>query len=251
MRTVLKAGFLLVMALLSVPVSGEPAEIRTIHIVTPAWPDQTNEDGSGLFFDIVRSIYEPAGIKMKYEIVPWKRAESMLRSDKADAMVDVLRVNALLTPEHPVNVIQKYAVFKKRNVPKWEGVKSLSGKKVLWFRGYDFHKNQHLKDVKFRWDEIDEYATAWKMLERDRADFYIDVFPDIEKFVKNNSINMEPYRIERLWSEKTYMSFAKSEKSKKLIEIYDRRIMEMYGSGELKKIFEKWNYRFLPDAWKK
>ena len=76
------------MALLSaVPVSG--GEIKTIHIVTPAWPDQTNEDGNGLFFDIVRSIYEPAGIKMKYEIVPWKRAELMLNSNRADAMVDL------------------------------------------------------------------------------------------------------------------------------------------------------------------
>lgn len=41
----------------------EPDKITEIHIVTPSWAGQTNEDGSGLFSDIVRNAYKPAGIK--------------------------------------------------------------------------------------------------------------------------------------------------------------------------------------------
>jgi hypothetical protein len=65
---------------------------KTIFIVTPEWDGQTNKDGTGLFFDIVRSVYEPEGIKMKFEIVPWKRAELMVISDKA-ALLDSYEEN--------------------------------------------------------------------------------------------------------------------------------------------------------------
>jgi len=181
-----KAGFMVLWALLStVSASGEEVgKIKTIHIVTPPWPDQTNKDGTGLFFDIVRKVYEPVGIKMKYEIVPWKRAEKMIGSNKADAMVDVLRINAVITPKHPMNVIPEYVVFKKERGKKWEGIKSLELGRTAWFRGYDLHKTPHLKGIKLKWIEIDQYATAWKMLEKERIDFYIDVLMDIEKYVK-------------------------------------------------------------------
>lgn len=47
-------------------VSGEDTDkITDIHIATPLWEGQTNKDGTGLFFDIVRSVYEPAGLTMK------------------------------------------------------------------------------------------------------------------------------------------------------------------------------------------
>lgn len=229
---------------------GEASKIETIHVVTPSWPDQTNEDGTGLFFDIVRGVYEPEGIKMTYEILPWKRAEVMIDRDRADAMVDVLRNNAVLTPKHPMNVLPQYAAFKRERIGKWEGVKSLDGMRVIWFRGYDYHKNPHLSGVAPKWEEVDDYASAWRMLKTDRADFYLDAFADMDKYVGNNHVDMNVYRMEPVWNEKTYMSFSKSEKSEQLIRIYDKRIVELFDSGELEKIFEKWNYRFVPEAWK-
>lgn len=239
----------LVFCLVSYAFGEETEKITTIHIVTPAWPNQTNEDGTGLFFDIVRNVYEPVGIKMDYEIIPWKRAETMIHSNEADAMVDVLLNNAVLTPKNPINVIPQYVVFKKETMKTWEGIQSLDGKRVLWFRGYDFHKNPHLQGIQLQWEEIDEYAEAWNMLARDRTDFYLDVLMDIEKYIEANNVDMEPYRLEHLWNETTYMSFADSERSKKLIEIYDQRIIELFQSGELQKIFEKWDYKFWPEAW--
>ncbi|MDM8537022.1 transporter substrate-binding domain-containing protein [Desulfobacterales bacterium HSG17] len=234
----------------SIPTYATSSGIRTIRIFTPSWPGQTNADGTGLFFDIVRSIYEPAGIKMTYKIVPWKRAEKMLMTNQADAMVDVLKSNAYITPVYPMNVLQQYVVFRKDNIKKWKGIETLENKSLVWIFGYDFHKNHHLKSKKFKWTEAKTHASAWQMVVKGRTDFYLDVLADFENYIKNNNIDMEHYGIENVWNENTYMSFANSEKSKKLIEIYDKRIITLFQSGELKKIFEKWNYKFSPDAWK-
>ena len=104
--------------------------------------------------------------------------------------------------------------------------------------------------MKLNWTEIKTYASAWNMVRKGRSDFYIDVLADIEKYIKDNNVDMKPYGLKNVWNENTYMSFAKSKKSDKFIEIFDKRIIELFRSGELEKIFEKWNYRFTPDAWK-
>ncbi|QTA88192.1 Uncharacterized protein dnm_042330 [Desulfonema magnum] len=41
----------------------------------------------------------------------------------------------------------------------------------------------------------------------------------------------------------------KTEKSEKLTEVCDKRGADLSESGELKKIFEKWNVIFVPEAW--
>jgi len=228
---------------------GEDTDYKTIHIVTPEWKNQTDKDGTGIYFDIVRSIYEPVGIKMTYQFVPWKRAEQMLELKEADAMVSALRRKERLTPNYPMWMEYTAVVFRKDKIKDWKGIESLRGKKVLWMRGYDFHTTPYLKDIEMKWEEIDAHATAWKMLDIGRTDFYIDAQVDIDEYITENKVNMDSYRIETIWGEKAYMSFSKTEKSKRLIQIYDKRIIELFKSGELKKIFEKYNFTLPSEAW--
>lgn len=230
----------------------DPGEIKTIRIATPSWEGQTNKDGTGLFFEIVRKVYEPAGIKMEFEIVPWKRATKMVKTDKADARLCVVKSSRKqLFPNYPLWVEYVAAVYKKEKIKEWEGVKTLEGKVLIWLRGYDWHKSSYLKDLKLKWNEIDDRKQAWGMLESGRVDCYIDALIDINNYFNINKIDMTPFQVEVLWGDNSYVAFSITERSKKLIEIYDKRIIELFKSGELKKIFEKWNVRFSPDAWKK
>jgi len=229
-------------------------DIKTIQIATPVWEGQTNEDGTGLFFEIVRSIYEPVGIKMEFKFVPWKRAVYMIERCEADALLDSYRENItekMIIPKYPLVKEYNVAVFKKDKIKKWEGVKSLEGLRLLWIRGYDFHKNPNMIYLYVKWEEIDDYETAWKMLDIDRADAYLDAFVDVRNFISKNKVDMTPYRMEFIFGENGYMAFSKSEKSEKLIAIYDKRIIELFKSGELKNIFKKWDYPFPDDIWSK
>ncbi|WP_166405087.1 substrate-binding periplasmic protein [Desulfonema ishimotonii] len=240
------------MLVLLMPVSAFSEEITSIKIVTPAWESQTNEDGTGLLFDIVRNVYEPVGIKMEYEIVPWKRAEVMLAAKRADAMLSARKRKDRLTPEYPMWMEYTAAVFRKDNVTDWNGVKTLEGKKSIWLRGYDFHTDDKLKRLNLRWYEVDSYAQGWAMLnKKGRADFFLDALVDMSQYIRKNRINMSQYQIEALWGEPSYMSFAKTEKSDRLIKIYDERIVKLFKSGELKKLFDKWEIKYSPEAWQK
>jgi len=228
-------------------------EIRNIRIVTPEWEDCTQKDGTGLFFEIIRSIYEPEGIQMEYEFVPWKRAVYMVEERKeADAYLSGRKTKNRFAPNYPLWTEYAAAVFRKDRIPEWKGFETLRGRTAVWIRGYDYHTDRRIADVRLdHWDEIDEPAQAWGVLEKGRYDFYIEALLDIEQYIRKNHVNMDNYRIETLWGEYAHVLFAKTAKSQKLIEIYDRRIVELFKSGELKKMFDKWNIRFDPQPFQK
>ena len=64
-------------------------EITEIHFVSEAWEDVTNADGTGLCWELFRNVYEPRGIQVKFEIVPYARATNMVQQQQADASVGV------------------------------------------------------------------------------------------------------------------------------------------------------------------
>lgn len=234
--------------------AAEMAAIHSIAVVTPAWEGQTNPDGSGLFFEIVRRVYEPADIKMTFSFAPWKRAQKLLAAQKADAMLCVWREDALsegqLIPYFPLTVEHTAAVFRKDRIGSWSGRQTLDGRTAVWLRGYDFHTSQLLAGIRLReWIEVDDPETAWKLLSQNRYEIYIDALIDLERYIASQRVDMAPFRMEILWRENTYVAFAATEKSRRLMEIYDHQIQELFKSGELKKLHEKWGARFYPEAW--
>ncbi len=55
---------------LAIAAIGQEPQVTTIHVVTPEWEGYTEQDGTGVYFDLVRAVYEPVGVVMTYEIVP-------------------------------------------------------------------------------------------------------------------------------------------------------------------------------------
>lgn len=59
----------------------------SIDVVAQEWTGQTNADGSGLYFELLKKIYTPLGITVNTSIVPFDRAIMMLREKTSDASV--------------------------------------------------------------------------------------------------------------------------------------------------------------------
>jgi polar amino acid transport system substrate-binding protein len=239
--------FLLVMIWYAVFASGqEDQKITTIHIATPAWEGYTNADGTGLWFEIVRAVYEPVGIHMSYEIMPWKRAMDQVMSGKADAMLGEYDNKDLVMPRYPLDVERTGVVFKKDTISTWTGVTSLAGKTVVWLRGYNYNEASELAGIKCTWYEVDRSDQAWRMLEKGRVAFYLDDRNDIKTYIETHPLDMTPYQVETAWVTNTYVAFGKSKRAEQLIAIYDQRIPELLVSGELQKLFETWKVEFPP-----
>ncbi len=224
----------------------EADKITTIHIATPAWDNQTHEDGTGLFFEIVRAVYEPFGIELKHRIMPWKRASHMVKKQETDAMLCVLQDSEFLIPQYPLFVDYTVVLFKKENIREWKGLETLQGKAAAWPRGYDYHKQPQIKGISLEFSEVNYLYQGFAMLSSGRVDFYIDALVDVKFYIEKHDIDMTPYQLEIPYGKNTYIGFAQTERSQKLIEIHDIRMRELTDSGELEQLFEKWGVAFVP-----
>ncbi len=215
--------------------------IRKIRIATPYWEDFTNKDGTGVYFDLLRAVYEPMDVRVKYELVPWKRAELMIRQQDADAgLAEFYNPDyepAILYPRYPMDSEIVCVVYKKERFGQWHGQESLKNKKVAWIRGYDYHKNL---GVKVKYYEVDSQKQAWGMMDIDRVDCFMASIEEIENYMSEHDISSRDYPIQEVITKQLYMWFNNSQRSRTLIDIYDQQIPRLLESGVLERIFKRY-----------
>ncbi|MBN1981866.1 MAG: transporter substrate-binding domain-containing protein [Chitinivibrionales bacterium] len=211
------------------------------HAVADAWPEVTNNDGTGLFFDVIRMVYEPAGITMKYEIMPYARTNEMVKKLEADAWVASFlnEQDYPLYPKWHFDRVPQVAVFKKETEKNWKGETTLTGKKVAWNRGFNLDK---FIKVKVNLTEVNGTENGMNMLEKGRVEFYVNAKPDIEKFVESAKFDMSNYQVEHLLFLNLYMAYSNNERGKYFKEVWDKRMEELVKSPKLKELYEKYKY---------
>ena len=232
----------LLMATTAVAQDQEPQKIDQINFLSESWEGITNTDGTGLCWELFRTVYEPVGVKVSFEIVPYARSVRMVQDEQADAAVGVYKDEfdkALFSEWHYLQDIVLVA-FKKGKVAQWKGEESLSGR-IGWIRGYAF--NEYLKN-NLKFYETDDRETGLKMLERDRLDFFLDTESELQAALAEGVVDPKDLQVETILKLNVYLAFADNERGRKLRKIYDDRMAELVKTGELKPLYEKWQLKY-------
>ena len=127
----------------------DPPAYNEIKLVSDSWHNLTMENGTGLYFDLIRKVYEPMGIKISIKIVPYARSVDMVKTGAADAWV------ASFMNEQPFPLYPKWhfdrnkqmVLYSKSSGTTFSGMKSLENKKVVWLRGFNLDKYLSVKDI--------------------------------------------------------------------------------------------------------
>ena len=215
--------------------------ITEIHLASESWEDTTNADGTGLYWEIFRAVYEPLGITLTFEIVPYARAVNMVEHKEVDASVGAyIDEFEALFPQWHFDRDLVLAVFKKGRLEQWEGEQSLSGK-LGWMRGYEY--DQYLEQA-HEFVEVDTRKSAYKMLEFGHIDFFLDAEPEVETEFAREDLDADAFQTEILLKLNLYLAFADTERGRKLLTLFDTQIGKLVASGELKPLFETWGYSY-------
>ncbi|MEH6345813.1 MAG: transporter substrate-binding domain-containing protein [Bermanella sp.] len=221
--------------------------IKSISVVAPEWENYTNTNGSGLYWDIVRAIYEPVGIKVKTRNAPWNRSMKLVsKYHTYNAILgEYLETEeALIFPKYPIDV-EYLTVFHKAQ-DSWTGLADFSGKKVGWLKDYDLIEEEvrNFKLMEFR--HIDR---GMEMLTEGEIDFLIDEEDEVLAAMERNKVAPENYVLDEMpEGTDVYMAFAVDRLSKELISIYNERLPILMKSGEMIKIYQKWDDAEIPAA---
>ena len=240
-RTVVLALMLLVAP--AVMARETPAQVR---LVSEEWLDYTNADGSGVAWDVLRKVFEPAGVKVVTQSAPYSRAVGLVRRGEADAWVGSYKEenDDNLYPRWHFDMDHIYALGLAGKAPPTP--ENVGQYRLAWVRGYDYAS--YLPNVhNFR--EVQRREGILPMLEHDRVDFYIDAQTEVD-FVLGQSPHPERFRSTHVAELPLYLAFTRSEQGKALSALFDKRMAELVRSGELKPIFERWKqpYPFTADS---
>ena len=214
--------------------------ITEIVIASEEWEDATNKDGTGLYWDIFRAVYEPENIQVKTEIRSYAGSVEMVKQQKADAMVGAYKdeVDDALFPQYHFDADVVQAVFKKGKVAEFKGQESLSGKKVAWIKGYGY--DEYL-DVPVSKNEFDRRADIIRVLGRDRVDFFLEAKAEIVDCIEKGLIDPASYEIVTVLKLNLYLAFTNNARGQRLKEIFDTRFPQLVASGEIKRLYAKWD----------
>ncbi len=211
-----------------------PGEIR---LASEVWEAHTQADGSGLAWDVLRLVFEPVGVKLVIQSVPYTRSIGLVQRGEADAWVGSYRNEVdegVFYPRRHYDADQVSALGLVGQTPPT--LASLGEHRLVWMRGYEYQR--YLPNVR-RYQEIQRRSGILAMLERDHADFYIDARDEVEEVLAGAG-DPSRYRITDLTRLPLYLGFADNPRGRALAELYDRRLELLIERGSLRPLFSRW-----------
>ncbi|MBI6925461.1 MULTISPECIES: ABC transporter substrate-binding protein [Pseudomonas] len=219
----------------------QPGQIR---LVSEEWADYTNADGTGVAWDVMRKVFEPAGIEVVPQSAPYSRAIGLVKRGEADAWVGSYKDESEdnLYPRWHFDVDHIYALgLASKPAPT---LANIGDSRLAWVRGYAYGK--YLPRVR-KYREIQRREGILPMLEHDRVDFYVDAMTEVD-YVIGQSAQPDRFRRTHVVELPMYLAFARSERGEALRDVFDKRMAQLVRSGELKPIFERWKQPYPFDA---
>ncbi|OEE61823.1 hypothetical protein A1OO_12665 [Enterovibrio norvegicus FF-33] len=238
-------AFLLFAITFSTTALAEKNAPKEIVIVSEAWEDATEKDGTGLYFDIMRKVFEPLGYKVKTLTTTYSRSIYLVQTQKMHAFLGsyIDEQEKVLYPYWHFDAEQVSAVYKASVIPKWTGEESLKGKTVGWVKGYDYNEyittSVNVREVKSR-------RQGLTMVYSDRLDVLIDARSEIEEEFEQGYIDRNAFAVSNVTDLKLYPAFTNTTEGEELRMLYDQRFEVLLKSGELQAMFDEYEWDYFP-----
>ncbi len=215
-----------------------PKEVR---LASEIWEGHTEADGSGLGWEVLRLVFEPAGVRLSYESVPYTRSVGLARSGRVHGWVGAYRdeVPGMHYPRWHYDADEIHA-FGLRDAPALN-LQNIGQYRLAWMRGYGYE--QIFPGIRhFR--EIDRRVGAIGMLDRGHIDYFLEDHEDMRLMFEAAGEQPERFRSTPLGRVPLLVGFANTPEALALAELFDQRMEQLVRDGSLRPIFERWQQAY-------
>lgn len=206
-----------------------------VVVATEIWgPVYIIEGGGGLYEDIVREVYSDYEVEFIYE--EYLRTIALVKNQYADLWLGsyIAEEAYAAYPETPMDYDEVVSLsLKTKDVSN----KSYADANLVWMKGYQY--DIHFPDLSLTGYEVRSIETAIKLLENGKADMILGDIVELEEGILKAGYSPYDFKPKFLGLLGLYPGFMKSEKSQKLIDIWDQRMQELLDNGKLKALFAK------------
>ncbi|AWL11546.1 hypothetical protein HMF8227_01059 [Saliniradius amylolyticus] len=232
--TILMAAVWLVLA------SGESAlaaSKTTIIWGTDRWPNFTETNGRGLYHDLIQAVFPGTGYELNIRYMNWPRViqgldEGYIHMTGAVQKRDKYHYSSQAILSERILIL---APATRVNNSFINNISRMTG---AWRRGYRkaIVEQSALKGL--QGVALDNPEMALKLLDKRRIDYYMDISSIIEKL---DSDKLQDLRTKTVGHYNLHWAFSKNESGKALKQHFDRALERLKKSGELERIYSKYD----------
>lgn len=237
--------FLILLCFQHVGIRVSCADDKTIVFATEEWKDATNRDGTGLYWDILRAVYEPHGFKIRPFIRSYQGSINLVRNKTVNAMIGsyVNEIEEGIYPKNHFAVDIVQALYKKNSRIKWSGINTIIGKRVGWIEGYLYNEYIPISVVdSISIERVDSRENAFRQLKFSKLDFFIDAKGDLEDFFKiYPDYQKNDFIMETILELKLYMVFSADVNGMQLAKLFDQNFSLFLKEGKIKALYDKYS----------
>lgn len=202
-----------------------------IKVGAEEWPGYTNQDGSGIYFELLKTIF--AESELAFKLTSYHRTIDSFNNDRLDIIVGIYRedVENAIIPKWFIDTEQPVKAFYIPENTKINRASDFSNLSVAWMLGYSFDKFiPKAKDVY----EVASLEIGFNLLSKNRVNAFIDYPQNVPEKLSNQ---LKSYTV--LPSRHLYIAFKNNSKGQQLAEHFDKQMAKFHSNGQLKKFINK------------
>jgi polar amino acid transport system substrate-binding protein len=210
---------------------------ETIRVVSDIWPDSAEENGQGVYWDLVRMVYEPIGIKVETTIMPYGIGVAEVMSGAADAWLCAYLDDTdwALYSRDSFDFDKVCAAMRTADAASFAGLSSLTGRRTGWMRDYGY--DQYLP-VKMYRKEFSDRAAGLFMLKQGSIDFFLDNETELVNAVVVSGF-ADALTTRYVTDLPLYVGFNPAARGKRFKQLWDERIKVIKGTPEYQLIMTR------------
>ena len=214
-------------------------EITKVVGISEEWKGATEKNCKGLYWEVATEVFALDNIKLKCKLAPYARGVKLVEKKKVDFWVGSYKDEEDF-PYYPEVAISADNVSILYDITRqtFNKLEDIKDKRVAWIRDYDY--DQYI-DIPMEIREIKNKRAGIKMLLLGRIDFLMDAKIELNNALKDIKKDTKNLTIKTFMELKTYMAFAKNERGKELVKLWDKNMKILNKNGKLKEIYSRYH----------
>jgi|GEM_PF-4283432 len=234
-----------IMLLLLLPLAPLAEQQSNIRWTTEIWPKVAEAQGKGAYFDLLNAVYPASEFQLIHSFLPYKRGVQFVREGRIDLFSLCSSMPEFYRAKHPWAQQSIGVLFNRAVIKEWHGLTTLKNKNIAVHKELAFLPI--VQGIDGNLIKADSKAKSLLLLEMQRADFFLDIYINIENEVNqlSNPTRFD-YAFEALDIVICHPGFTPSPRGEKLRKLWDEGIEKLHKSGKLKEIYAQWQLEY-PD----
>ena len=210
----------------------------SMSVVTQAREGIAQDDGKGLYLELLNSVFSGQDLKVSFETLP--KARKLMKNGKFDMQLGEYSGRRLVYPKWAVDHQHMSAMYQFAKFTLWPGQGAFSRHKVGWVEGRDIHLQGRKIGIAFdNFWEVLSLEKGIEMLHQGKIEILMDDADAMWAEVRRQKLAPAQYRVQKVSFApvKLYVVFPMTAVGQKTADRFDRRMWQLYESGELVDLY--------------